>query len=125
MKSPVTMKDLADALGLSVSSVARALADSPRIGKATIERVKAEALRRGYVVDQAARAMRQGTSSLVGFIAPDLQNDFYSTAARAISDAHAGTGSRHARRAAMPPRRSPPRSTGSAPIRLMMRRSTD
>jgi LacI family transcriptional regulator len=86
MNSPVTMKDLAQALGLSVSSVARALADSPRIGKATRERVKAEAQKRGYVVDQAARAMRQGTSSLVGFIAPDLQNDFYSTAARAISE---------------------------------------
>jgi len=86
MNSPVTMKDLADALGLSVSSVARALADSSRIGKATRERVKAEAEKRGYVVDQAARAMRQGISSLIGFIAPDLQNDFYSTAARAISE---------------------------------------
>lgn len=85
MNQPVTLKDIAIALALSVSTVARALADSPRIGKATRERVKAEAERRGYVVDQAARAMRQGTSSLIGFIAPDLQNDFYATAARAVS----------------------------------------
>lgn len=85
MNPPVTQKDLADALGLSVSTVARALAGSPRIGRETIARVKAEAERRGYVVDLAARAMRQGTSSLVGFIAPDLQNEFYATAARAVS----------------------------------------
>lgn len=85
MSKSVTLKDLASALGLSASTVARALADSPRIGKDTRERVKAEAARRGYMVDQAARAMRQGTSSLIGFIAPDLQNDFYATAARAIS----------------------------------------
>lgn len=86
MSFPVTQKDLASALGLSVSTVARALADSPRIGKATRERVRDEAERRGYVVDQAARAMRQGTSSLVGLIAPDLQNDFYTTVARAVSE---------------------------------------
>lgn len=85
MNQPVTLKDLATELGLSVSTIARALADSPRIGKATRERVKAAAEERGYVVDLAARAMRQGTSSLVGFIAPDLQNDFYATAARAVS----------------------------------------
>lgn len=85
MNSAIKLKDLAAALDLSISTVARALADSPRIGKATTERVKAEALRQGYVVDLAARAMRQGTSSLIGFIAPDLQNDFYATAARAVS----------------------------------------
>jgi DNA-binding LacI/PurR family transcriptional regulator len=83
---PVTLANLAMTLDLSVSTVARALADSPRIGKATTERVKAEAQRQGYVADQAARAMRQGTSSLVGFVAPDLQNEFYATAARAVSD---------------------------------------
>lgn len=85
MKNPVTLKDIATELGLSVSTVARALEGSTRIGQATRERVKAEAERRGYVVDSAARAMRQGTSSLIGFITPDLQNDFYATAARAVS----------------------------------------
>jgi DNA-binding LacI/PurR family transcriptional regulator len=85
MTSPIKLKDLAASLGLSISTVARALGDSPRIGKDTTMRVKAEAQRQGYVVDLSARAMRQGTSSLIGFIAPDLQNDFYSTAARAVS----------------------------------------
>jgi LacI family transcriptional regulator, galactose operon repressor len=86
MTSPVTQKDIALALGLSVSTIARSLAGSPRIGKATRERVRAEAETRGYIVDEAARSMRQGTSSLVGLIAPDLQNDFYTTVARAVTE---------------------------------------
>ena len=85
MDRPVKLKDLADALQLSVSTVARALAGSTRIGHATSERVRDEAKRQGYVADLAARAMRQGISSLVGFVAPDLQNEFYATAARAVS----------------------------------------
>ncbi len=86
MSRPVKLSDLAATLSLSVSTVARALADSPRIGKATTERVRAEAQRQGYVADQAARTMRHGTASLVGFVAPDLQNEFYATAARAVAD---------------------------------------
>jgi len=85
MDRPVKLKDLADELDLAVSTVARALAGSTRIGKATTERVHAEAKRRGYVADESARAMRRGTASLVGFVAPDLQNEFYATAARAVS----------------------------------------
>lgn len=86
MKTAVKQKDIAAALGLSISTVARALAGSPRIGRETTERVRLEAEKRGYVVDQSARAIRQGTSSLVGLIAPDLQNDFYATVARALSE---------------------------------------
>jgi DNA-binding LacI/PurR family transcriptional regulator len=80
------MKDVARALDVSVSTVARSLADSPRISHDTKARVIAEAEKLGYVIDFAARAMRSGTSSLVGLIVPDLRNDFYSTAAKAISD---------------------------------------
>lgn len=86
MSRPATLKDLARTLDLSVSTVARALAGSTRISRATRERVSAEAERLGYVVDFAARAMRRGTSSLIGLIVPDLRNDFYATAAKAISD---------------------------------------
>ncbi|WP_162246180.1 LacI family DNA-binding transcriptional regulator [Bosea sp. Leaf344] len=80
------MKDIAAELDLSVSTVARSLADSPRISRETRLRVAAAAERLGYVVDLAARAMRSGTSSIVGLIVPDIRNDFYSTAAKAIAD---------------------------------------
>lgn len=86
MKRPVNMKDIAAELGLSVSTVARALADSPRISHETRARVSGAADRLGYVVDFAARAMRSGTSSIMGLLVPDIRNDFYSTAAKAIAD---------------------------------------
>jgi LacI family transcriptional regulator len=86
MKRPPTMKDIAAELELSVSTVARSLADSPRISRETRARVVSTAERLGYVVDLAARAMRSGTSSIVGLIVPDIRNDFYSTAAKAIAD---------------------------------------
>ncbi|KPF73206.1 hypothetical protein IP69_00025 [Bosea sp. AAP35] len=86
MKRPPTMKDIAAELQLSVSTVARSLADSPRISRETRARVVSASERLGYVVDHAARAMRSGTSSTVGLIVPDIRNDFYSTAAKAIAD---------------------------------------
>lgn len=86
MKRPTTMKDIATALDLSVSTVARALAGSTRISRETRVKVNATAERLGYVVDLAARAMRSGTSAIVGLIVPDIRNDFYSTAAKAIAD---------------------------------------
>ena len=86
MNRPVTMKDLARELSLSVSTVARALADSPQISHDTRARVQGAAEASGYLADSAARTMRRGQSSLVGLIVPDVQNEFYSTVAKAISD---------------------------------------
>lgn len=86
MTRPTKMKDIAQALGLSVATVSRALAGSSRISEATQARVREAAERDGYVVDLAARTMRSGTSSIVGLLLPDIENDFYSTAAKAIAD---------------------------------------
>ena len=81
----VTIKDIARALGVSPSTVTRALAGNPRISAATIRRVRERAEAMGYVADSSARAMQSGTSSLVGLLMPDIQNNFYSTMARAAA----------------------------------------
>ncbi len=85
MGDQITMKDLAAMLGISVSTVARALADHPGISVATKARVRAMADRHGYVAHSAARAMRTGHSALIGLIVPDLRNDFYAAAAMALA----------------------------------------
>lgn len=82
----ITLKDIAGHLDLSVSTVARALADHPRISHDTKARVRTAADDLGYVADAAARVMRGQTSTLVGLILPDIQNEFYSTVAKAISE---------------------------------------
>jgi len=68
----VRLRDLAESLGLSVMAVSKALHDAPDIGAATKERVRAEAEKRGYWPNQAARSLRSKRSGLIGLLVPDL-----------------------------------------------------
>ena len=81
----VTIKDIARSLGVSPSTVTRALAGHGRISAETIRRVRECAEAMGYVADSSARAMQSGTSALIGLLMPDIQNNFYSTMARAAA----------------------------------------
>lgn len=82
----VTIKDIAQRLGVSASTITRALADSPRISTSLRIRVKQVAEEMGYVAHAPARIMRGHRSSLLGLVVPDIQNEFYSTVAKAMSD---------------------------------------
>ena len=66
----VKMADIARMAGVSVSSVSRALAGSPLIPAPLRERIHAIAHEHGYVVNQAARALRLQTTRTVGLILP-------------------------------------------------------
>jgi LacI family transcriptional regulator len=81
----ITARHVAEALGIAVSTVGRALADDPRISAETKARVRQASSRLGYVGSTPARVMRGGSSNLVGLVVPDLQNDFYATIAQALS----------------------------------------
>jgi LacI family transcriptional regulator len=85
MSREASMKDLARLLGLSVSTIGRSLDDRPEISDATKKRVRQAADSLGYVRNSGARMMRTRQSSLIGLVVPDLGNDFYSTAAMALS----------------------------------------
>jgi LacI family transcriptional regulator len=82
----VTIKDIARLVGVSSSTVARALNDSPKISEATKIKVRAAARQLGYVVHSAARLMRGETSTVIGLTVPDVENDFYATLARAVAE---------------------------------------
>ena len=81
----VTAQAVAQHLGLSVSTIGRALVDDPRISPATRARVHEAADTLGYVANEAARVMRGGSSKLVGLVLPDIRNDFYARIAQALS----------------------------------------
>jgi DNA-binding LacI/PurR family transcriptional regulator len=81
----VTIKHIAQHLGVAPSTVARALSDDARISAATRAKVAKAAQELGYVANSAARQMRSQRSRLVGLVIPDVLNAFYSTAAQAIS----------------------------------------
>jgi DNA-binding LacI/PurR family transcriptional regulator len=81
----ITMKDIADRLGLSISTVGRALADNPRISRETRELVQETADKLGYVANRAAQVMRGQSSNLVGLLVPDILSTFYSMVAQNLS----------------------------------------
>jgi LacI family transcriptional regulator len=80
-----TIKEIASRLGVSHSTVSRALNDHHHTSEATKERVRTAARAMGYIAHGPARAMRGARTSLVGLIIPDVQNYFYATVARVIA----------------------------------------
>jgi LacI family transcriptional regulator len=72
-----TLKEIAQALNLSVMAVSKALRDAPDISSATKTRVLAEAQKRQYVPNQAARNLRTRQTRLLGVVVPNINNSYY------------------------------------------------
>jgi LacI family transcriptional regulator len=76
----VTLSDIADRAGVSISTVSRVLndkADTYRIGDETKARVLEAAEELKYRPNQIARGLRLKKTNTVGIIAPDLSNPFF------------------------------------------------
>ncbi|SDG58319.1 LacI family DNA-binding transcriptional regulator [Pelagibacterium luteolum] len=65
-----TLKELAERLGVSITTVSRALAGHEQIALKTRQRVSEAAREMGYVPNVAARQLVSGRSNFVGFIIP-------------------------------------------------------
>jgi LacI family transcriptional regulator len=65
---PVTIKNIAAELGLSVSAVSKALNDYPDIAPQTRQLVKETARRMGYRASAAARSLRTHKTNTIGLI---------------------------------------------------------
>ncbi|WP_088744087.1 substrate-binding domain-containing protein [Cobetia sp. QF-1] len=76
MPPNITLKHLASQLGLSVTTVSRALGGFEDVSVATRERVQAFANEVGYQPNQSARRLKTGRTSSVGYIMNGAQGDF-------------------------------------------------
>jgi DNA-binding LacI/PurR family transcriptional regulator len=81
----VTIKHIAEYLGISHSTVSRALSDHPYTNAQTKHKVRQAVEKLGYVPHSAARTLRQDKGSLVGLILPDIQNELFATAAHTLA----------------------------------------
>ena len=77
MKQYSTLKKIAEKLGLSISTVSRALKDHPDISPETRKRVKEFAEMMEYEPNMFAVRMRTNQSKMLGVIVPFFTNLFY------------------------------------------------
>ncbi|MBL7740234.1 MAG: LacI family DNA-binding transcriptional regulator [Chitinophagaceae bacterium] len=85
-QKPVTIKEIAKRLNVSVSTVSRALHDHPSIGLAMRQQVKQLAEELNYEPNQAAISFKQGKTHTIGVILPNLGEEFFSIAINGIED---------------------------------------
>jgi LacI family transcriptional regulator len=82
----ITIKELAQQLGLSISTVSRALNNSYEIKEETRKKVQALALELGYTPDVYASNLRSRKSKTIGIVIPEITNSFFSQAINGIEE---------------------------------------
>ncbi len=85
-KGPVTIKDIAKELNVSVSTVSRALADNPLVKLETRNAVKELAKKYHYRPHFTALSLRSNKTKTLGIIIPQLVHEFFSMVIRGIED---------------------------------------
>ncbi len=75
---PITIKDIAKALGLSVSTVSKALRGSHEISQDTKNTVLAYARLHNYKPNPIAQSLKRGRSKSIGVIVCNIDNNFFS-----------------------------------------------
>ena len=82
----MTLKNLAKELKVSISTVSKALRDSPEISTETIEKVKDLAKKYNYRPNKIAISLKSNRTLTIGVIIPDILNRFYSKVLNGIHD---------------------------------------
>ena len=83
MATKVTLKEIAQEVGLSPSAVSLVLNDRPcRISDENRRRIKEVAARKRYVPNQIARSLVMQQSRTLGLIVPNIMSRFFSSFAR-------------------------------------------
>ena len=85
-KRAVTLKDIANELGVSISTVSRALRDHSDISPEIIRNVKKLAIEKNYIPNPLAMGLRRQQTKMIGVIVPDIVTHFYSSVISGIED---------------------------------------
>ncbi len=84
MNKKTTIYDIAGALGVTVSTVSRALNNVPTISEATRQLVLDKAKELNYSVNKIASSLSSGKSNTIGVIVPTMQIHFFAEAVHSI-----------------------------------------
>ncbi len=86
MKNNISLKTIAEILGISISTVSRALNGNERIGLKTKEKVFELAKKLNYVPNPGVNLLRTNASMKIGLVLPNLKSDFFYEICIAIED---------------------------------------
>ncbi|MEY4137519.1 MAG: hypothetical protein RL205_1647 [Actinomycetota bacterium] len=75
----ITIRDVAEAAGVSTATVSRALRGLPNVDEATRARVQAIAAQLDYVISPSASRLASGRTGSIGVITPYISRWFFST----------------------------------------------
>jgi len=82
----ISLKDLAAELGVSISTVSRALNNHPDISPEMTEKIRQLARERNYTPNPLAMGLLKQQTKMIGVIVPDLVTHFYSSIISGIEE---------------------------------------
>ncbi|WP_375581326.1 LacI family DNA-binding transcriptional regulator [Marivirga tractuosa] len=85
-KANITIKDIAKELGVSPSTVSRALKDHPDISQETKNQINDLAKKLNYQPNTVALSLRQSKTNTIGVIIPEIAHFFFSAVISGIED---------------------------------------
>jgi LacI family transcriptional regulator len=86
VKRRISLKDIANELGVSISTVSRGLRDHPDISDDMIAKIKALAGLRHYSPNPMAMGLLKQRTRMIGVIVPDLVTHFFSSVISGIEE---------------------------------------
>lgn len=81
-----SLKDLAQALGVSIPTVSRALKDSPEISRELCARAKQLAKEMNYRPNPFAMSLRKNAPRIIGVVVPDIVTHFFASILNGIEN---------------------------------------
>ena len=81
-----SVKDVAEAAGVSVGTVSNVLNRPDRVAPATVARVQDAIVRLGFVRNDAARQLRAGRSNSIGLVVLNARNPFFADVAQGAEE---------------------------------------
>jgi LacI family transcriptional regulator len=82
-----TLADIAEAAGVSLMTVSRAINHKPGVSEKLRQRILSIAQEMGYRPNQIARGLATRLTTAVGLVVPDNTNPFFAQIARGVEDA--------------------------------------
>lgn len=86
MPDKVTIKQVAEKLGVSMMTISRALNNRPNVDENTRKKVVETARKMGYIQNQIARSLVQKKTYTIGVVVPEITHSFFPDAIKGIEE---------------------------------------